>query len=495
MNEIWLHDQIAGLLDFALASVAEEGGFGWLDDEGQIDRSQERPLWLTCRMTHVAAIGTLLGHPGCREALDHGIEALRTVFHDDEYGGWYSQIDWESNPSDDTKAAYPHAFVILASSSAVAAGADALPLFQEALRVSTTRFWDENDRMVVEEWDRTFDHLDSYRGVNANMHTVEAYMAAADVLDALGEASAGEWRERGLDIAVRVLGEAQANDWRIPEHFDARWLPRLEYNRDQPRDPFRPYGATIGHSLEWVRLCLQLWASIPHAPSWMPDAAMALYDRGLTDGWAVDGHDGFVYTTDWNGAPIVHERMHWVVAEAIGASWALGRAGLVDTSADLDRWWTYANTYLIDHEHGSWHHELDRFNKPSSSVWKGKPDVYHALQATLLQSLPLTPSIVPALLSLREDGNYSVSVDDNNGPASAGPTSTQVEGTTSSLVVPSPGKRLRREAQSTPPCSDGKPQRDSPILRRWDGSPPGAAHGINTDADTDIDVDKTIESW
>ena len=34
--------------------------------------------------------------------------------------------------------------------------------------------------MVVEEFDETFTSLDSYRGVNANMHTVEALLSAAD---------------------------------------------------------------------------------------------------------------------------------------------------------------------------------------------------------------------------------------------------------------------------------------------------------------------------
>ena len=42
------------LLDFALASRVEHG-FGWLDDAGHVmDRPLE--LWLTCRMTHVAAL-------------------------------------------------------------------------------------------------------------------------------------------------------------------------------------------------------------------------------------------------------------------------------------------------------------------------------------------------------------------------------------------------------------------------------------------------------
>ena len=393
----WRREHATSLIDFALRSVVPEGGFGWLDDRGRVDRTQPRPTYITCRMTHVAAIGTVLGHPGCRAAVDHGVAALRGVFRDDQYGGWYAALNWDGTPADATKAAYAHAFVILAASSAVVAGADALDLLTEALACSTRHFWDPYANMVAEEWDRAFTTLDPYRGVNANMHTVEAYLAAADVLALQHQPGAGEWQDRALDILDRVLNkEARANGWRIPEHFDAKWHPHLDLNRDRPADQFRPYGATIGHGLEWTRLALQAAASVGPRP-WLLEAAEALYDRALADGWAADGADGFVYTTDWDGTPVVHERMHWVLAEAIGASAALRTAELRDTTADLDRWWAYAQMYLIDKKYGSWHHELDRHNRPSATVWRGKPDVYHALQATLLPGLPLAPAIVPAL--------------------------------------------------------------------------------------------------
>ena len=29
---------------------------------------------------------------------------------------------------------------------------------------------------------------------------------------------------------------------------------------------------------------------------------------------------GIVYTTDWDGKPVVHDRMHWTLAEAINTS-------------------------------------------------------------------------------------------------------------------------------------------------------------------------------
>ncbi|MDQ2781543.1 MAG: AGE family epimerase/isomerase, partial [Actinomycetota bacterium] len=44
--------------------------------------------------------------------------------------------------------------------------------------------------------------------------------------------------------------------------------------------------------------------------------------------------------------------------------------------------------------HGSWHHELDEQNHPSSNVWEGKPDVYHAYQAMLLPRLGEVTSFV-----------------------------------------------------------------------------------------------------
>jgi len=69
----WRRAQTESLLDFALKSLSDQGGFGWLDDRGIIDQSHDRELWITCRMTHVAAIGALLGHPGCPAALSHGL--------------------------------------------------------------------------------------------------------------------------------------------------------------------------------------------------------------------------------------------------------------------------------------------------------------------------------------------------------------------------------------------------------------------------------------
>jgi sulfoquinovose isomerase len=397
----WLEAEGDRLLDFARASRHPDGGFAWLDDRGRPELDRPVELWITCRMTHVFALADLMGRAGAGQLADHGVAALTGRFRDARHGGWYAAVD-RDGPVTRDKTAYEHAFVVLAASSAAAAGRPgAAALLREALDVFDRRFWDEDAGMVVEQWDESFTVLDGYRGVNANMHSVEALLAAADVT---GD---GRLRERAARIVTRVVhGFARGNGWRIPEHFDAGWTPLLSYNEAEPAHPFRPYGATVGHWLEWSRLTLGLRESMGDgAPEWMLDDARALFDAAVREGWSVDGADGFVYTVDWAGAPVVRQRMHWVTAEAIAAAATLARiTGDPAYSARYEQWWEYAATYLLDPVHGSWHHELDPQNRPDGQTWAGKPDVYHAFQATLLPRLPASPALTRAVAEGRLDG-------------------------------------------------------------------------------------------
>ena len=278
------------------------------------------------------------------------------------------------------------------------------------MAVQNRYWWDEEYGLPVESFAYDFSDPEDYRGINAAMHTVEAYLATADVTGDL------TWLARAvqiIDFAVNV--QARANDWRLPEHYDAHWRPDLDYNKDQPAHPFRPYGVTPGHGLEWARLTVQARAalvarSLP-VPDWMLDAAEELFDRARTDGWRVDGGPGFVYTTDFGGTPIVHERMHWVACEAISAAAALRRALLDDGRGEIEvehyehcyrSWVDYTEEYLIKAP-GVWIHELDRDNWPSTRTWKGHPDIYHALQATLMARLPVWPAMGQALAEGRLD--------------------------------------------------------------------------------------------
>ena len=386
-HRLWLAGETERLLDFARGARVEEG-FGWLDDDGRPDPSRPPQLLVATRMTHVFALGSLLGVPGCGPLADHGLRAIIDVFEDDDLGGWFAEVAAGTG-----KDAYSHAFVLLAAAGAAIAGRPgAGALLDRITGVVEQRFWSDQEGACVEAWDREWRRPEDYRGANANMHMVEAFLAARD---ATGEAV---WSERALRIAERLVRDvAAAHGWRVVEHFDAHWTPLPDYNRDDPRHPFRPFGVTPGHALEWSRLLLHLHASLDDPrPDWLIPAARALFARALDDGWAANG--GFVYTTDLEGRSVATERMHWVLTEAIGAAAALHTVTAADEyDRSYQTFWDVADAQFRDRERGSWRHELDERLQPSDRTWTGKPDVYHALQATLIPRLPVTASLAGAL--------------------------------------------------------------------------------------------------
>ncbi|MDM4718699.1 AGE family epimerase/isomerase [Micromonospora sp. WMMA1363] len=389
-HQLFLTGQGDALLRAARASIRPEGGFWWLTDSGEPDPREPLHTWIACRMTHVFALAQLRQVPGTADAVDHGVATLRGSLRDERHGGWFGAVDLRGEPVTDRKSAYEHAFVLLAASSATRAGRPgAEHLLDEVLNVVNDRFWDETVGRTRESWNRDWSESEPYRGANSSMHMVEAFLAAGDVT---GDR---RWAQRALTICAHLVHDVAArHDWRLPEHFTSAWEPRLDYNLDRPADPFRPYGSTVGHWLEWSRLLLHLETALTAPPHWLLDDARALFAAAVARGWAADGADGFVYTLDWADRPVVRSRMHWVLAEAIGAAATLWRR----TGDEFyEHWyhvfWDYAVRHLIDKATGHWRHELDEANRPSSMVWHGRPDFYHAYQAVLLSQSPIAPSL------------------------------------------------------------------------------------------------------
>lgn len=383
------------LLSFGHKFPSPEGSSYYLGDDGTPWTDRPRETWITSRMAHVYSIGTFLKHRGSEELADAAIKGLCGELHDEKNGGWYAGVTADGGILPN-KQCYAHAFVILAASSALLAGrAGAQELLEEALNVYDEKFWNEEEGLSCDTWNTEFTVLDSYRGINANMHTVEAFLAAADVL---GE---DKYRVRAGRIVDHVIGWAAENDWRIPEHFSSDWTPDLDCNKEKPDDQFKPYGATPGHGLEWARLITQ-WAlsTYPTGTEHLSYLAAAekLYARAVQDGWNSDGAPGIVYTTDWNGQPIVHDRMHWTLAEAINSAAVLYRVTKKEIYArDYEAFMAYLDEKVLDHVHGSWFHQLNRENRVIGTVWPGKSDIYHALQATLIPYSAVDVSIAPAV--------------------------------------------------------------------------------------------------
>ena len=129
------------------------------------------------------------------------------------------------------------------------------------------------------------------------------------------------WHQRAARIAGFVVGLATSYDGRLPEHFGPDWTVDLELNRDHPDDPFKPFGATVGHGLEWSRLLLHVEAALGDAaPSGLLDTPASSSTGPSPTAGTSTARPASSTPPTGTGFPSCAQRMHWVAAEAIAAA-------------------------------------------------------------------------------------------------------------------------------------------------------------------------------
>lgn len=392
----WLEQETDRIFDFGKNSVVPTG-FGWLGNKGQIKEEMGTHLWITARMLHVYSVAAAMGRPGAYSLVDHGIKAMNGALRDKKYGGWYACVN-DEGVVDASKQGYQHFFALLGAASAVTTGhPEARKLLDYTIEIIEKYFWSEEEQMCLESWDEAFSKTEEYRGGNANMHAVEAFLIVYDVMH----------DKKCLDRAIRVASViihdvARNNHYRVNEHFDTQWNPLPDYNKDNPAHRFRAFGGTPGHWIEWGRLMLHIHAALEarceQPPAWLLEDAKGLFNATVRDAWAPDGADGIVYTVDWEGKPVVRERVRWPIVEAMGTAYALYTVtGDRQYETWYQTWWEYCIKYLMDYENGSWWQELDADNKVTTKVWDGKQDIYHLLHCLVIPRIPLAPGMAPAV--------------------------------------------------------------------------------------------------
>jgi mannose/cellobiose epimerase-like protein (N-acyl-D-glucosamine 2-epimerase family) len=398
MESLGREAQRQELLQFASkGALPEIGGFGRLQSNGTVSASLGLETWINARMAYCFALELLRGSQEARPNAELGLLALSKTLHDEVNGGWVEAVG-PGDIANTNKAGYAHAFVLLAASALEAAGVEgSSKLLLAAKQIIEKKFWSEHEQACIESFGADWSSTENYRGANSNMHMVEAFLAC---FDQTGEKV---WLDRALKITDRLLNvSARENNWRLPEHFDTKWLPIMNYNTEQKDHPFRPFGGTVGHWFEWARLAIELkWAleqSAEQAPAWLQEVAVSLFQQGIKDGWAANDSPGFCYTVDWRGRPVVDLRMSWVICEAISASHVLA---LELNREHYQKWaqtfWDYALEYFPDLEDGNWHSELDNQNRPSKIVWSDKPDIYHLYQALEFSKQQKAVSLISAI--------------------------------------------------------------------------------------------------
>lgn len=314
-----------------------------------------------------------------RDAMRHGLQYLREVHRNAQSGG-YAWTIRDGVPEDRTNHAYGVAFVLLAYSSAHKAGvAEAAAWMDETWHLLERRFWDAEAGLYRDEADADW-NFGSYRGQNANMHMCEAMLAAYQASDDV------RYLDRAHTLADHITRRhAALADGLVWEHYDAQWRIDWDYNRDNPKHLFRPWGFQPGHQTEWAKLLMILEPLLlerNREEHWILPTARHLFDTAVKHSWD-QTHGGLCYGFAPDGNVCDEDKYFWVQAESLAAAALLhARTGDTSYAAWYNKLWAYSWKHFVDHEYGAWYRILTRDNRKYSDEKSpaGKVD-YHTMGA------------------------------------------------------------------------------------------------------------------
>jgi mannose/cellobiose epimerase-like protein (N-acyl-D-glucosamine 2-epimerase family) len=355
----------------------ERGGFfHFFRDDGSIYDADTRHLVSSTRFIfNYAMAARRFGSAEYLEVARHGVAFLRQAHRNPATGG-YSWLLGRDQILDGTNHCYGLAFVVLAYAKALEAGiAEAADHLEEAWQLMERHFWSEADGLYRDEISADWQTVSPYRGQNANMHSCEAMLAA---FEATGQQ---KYLDRAERLARRVSIDlaAQAGG-RIWEHYDPSWQVDWNYNEDDPKHLFRPWGFQPGHQTEWTKLLLILERHRPD--EWQLPTAKRLFDTALERAWDHE-HGGICYGFAPDGSICDGDKYFWVQAESFAAAALLAvRSGDPTYWEWYDRVWAYSWKSMIDHQYGAWYRILDRQNHKYDDKKSpaGKTD-YHTMGA------------------------------------------------------------------------------------------------------------------
>lgn len=356
----WLREHRRRVIDFYYPTCMDDEHGGYVaqvaEATGEVYDPDAKHLVATCRfVVNFCRLARDDGPDWALPAAEHGVEFLFD-HHRTADGGYHWLLDG-TDPVDSQRSAYGHAFALLALAEATSVGIDgAREALDETYDVIDQHFWEDDHGLCRSDLDADWQPQEAYRGQNANMHMCEAHLAAYDATE----------DDRYLDRATRIarrltVALAAETEGRLWEHYTADWDHDFDYNRDDKRHQFRPWGYQPGHHAEWAKLLTELSHRVDAA--WPLDRAEDLFAHAVDDGWDAE-RGGLVYTYDPDGRPIVADKYGWPVAEAIGAA-----AVLADATGDeqygewYDRLWTYAVDTVVA-PGGNWYSKLTPDNEP-----------------------------------------------------------------------------------------------------------------------------------
>jgi len=379
-DAVFLKKHSQEILDFYDYNVIDKnGGYcqNFYDDGTTFNIGFKQLVSSTRIIVNYAMAAITLDRPDYIKTAQHGLDYLEQVHWQDDSQG-YAWTLQDNIPLDMTQQAYGYAFVLLAYAAAHKAGIiSSDKKLNDIYQLLDKRFWQAEYGLYADTLN-TDGVLSDYRGQNANMHICEAMISAYEATNNL------IFLKRAEIIAKNICCKqaAMTNDL-IWEHYTSDFQTDWLYNKDDPKNLYRPWGFQPGHQTEWAKLLLQINS---HAPKkWLVDKAQQLFDYSFSKAWD-QTHGGLAFGFNPEGNWCDDDKYFWVQAESFAAAALLYK--VTKNSKYLEHYqslWQYIWQHFVDHKYGAWFRVLHRDNSKYSNEksFAGAKCDYHSLGACI----------------------------------------------------------------------------------------------------------------
>ncbi|HEY3403361.1 MAG TPA: AGE family epimerase/isomerase [Ohtaekwangia sp.] len=367
------------------------------DNQDKMIVTQARHTWTNARASRFYS-----GVDSYKANARHGFEFLKAVMWDEQYGGFYTRVDYQGNVKDSSKTAYGNAFGIYALAACYQATEDTavLNLVKQAFLWLEKHSHDSVYSGYYQHLKRNGERMPrtpetsslaetGYKDQNSSIHLLEAFTELYQVWpDPLVKERLEEMLKLIRDTIVTPKGYMTlffTPDWTPVSFIDSTKAVIAEHHRLDH--------VSFGHDVETAYLLTEA----SHVLELKDDTvtyriAKKMVDHALTNGW--DNTTGGFYDEGYyfkgsSAITITHETKNWW-AQAEGLNTLLLMADLYpdDSMAYFQKFetlWRYADKYLIDHEHGDWFEGgLDKQPEKKTAlkghIWKGNYHHYRSLE-------------------------------------------------------------------------------------------------------------------
>ncbi len=393
MNEAYktmqseLHSELLNILTYWTNNTIDQnyGGFvGKITNDNKIVDKANKGIILNTRILwSFSAASNYLNSKSYQSICERSFQYLKDYFKDNEYGGFYWELDYKGQPINKRKQVYAQAFGIYALSEYYKFSKDeeaktlAIQLFEllEKHAKDTKKLgyiealnqdWSPIDDMRLSEKD-----MNAAKTMNTHLHVLEAYTTLLEIYP-------DESLKKSLTMLVELfLTKFLNSNNHYHLFFDEDW--KLLSN-----------SVSYGHDIETIWLVIEASKTLKdndllqQAYTTATRVANTFINEAIdTDGAVINEKNLTTNHTDT-------DRHWWPQVEAlVGLKYAQqikNDSNYIDTALKI---WEFTKTHLIDTVNGEWFFRVDKngnvYHKEDKvSMWKAP---YHTSRACIMMNI------------------------------------------------------------------------------------------------------------